>query len=53
MIFDYPTFKVIWWILVGVLLVGFADAIQRANLPRPGPTPTPAGNVASPRAPAG
>ncbi len=36
-----------------VLLVGFADAIQRANLPRPAPTPTPAGNVASPRAPAG
>ena len=24
MIFDYPTLKLIWWILVGVLLVGFA-----------------------------
>ena len=24
MIFDYPTLKVIWWLLVGVLLVGFA-----------------------------
>ena len=24
MIFDYPTFKIIWWLLVGVLLVGFA-----------------------------
>ena len=21
---DYPTLKVIWWLLVGVLLVGFA-----------------------------
>ncbi|NMG04036.1 cytochrome d ubiquinol oxidase subunit II [Azoarcus taiwanensis] len=24
MIFDYPTIKLIWWLLVGVLLVGFA-----------------------------
>jgi cytochrome d ubiquinol oxidase subunit II len=24
MIFDYETFKVIWWVLVGVLLIGFA-----------------------------
>ncbi len=24
MIFDYPTLKFIWWLLVGVLLVGFA-----------------------------
>ncbi|WP_114649439.1 cytochrome d ubiquinol oxidase subunit II [Pseudothauera hydrothermalis] len=24
MIFDYPTLKLIWWLLVGVLLVGFA-----------------------------
>ena len=24
MIFDYPTLKVIWWLLIGVLLVGFA-----------------------------
>ncbi|KRA46485.1 cytochrome d ubiquinol oxidase subunit II [Pseudoxanthomonas sp. Root630] len=24
MIFDYPTLKIIWWILVGVLLIGFA-----------------------------
>jgi cytochrome d ubiquinol oxidase subunit II len=22
--FDYPTFKIIWWLLVGVLLIGFA-----------------------------
>lgn len=36
-----------------VLLVGFADAIQRANPPRPVPTPAPSGNVASPEAPAG
>ena len=21
---DYPTLKIIWWLLVGVLLVGFA-----------------------------
>ena len=24
MIFDYPTIKLIWWLLVGVLLIGFA-----------------------------
>jgi cytochrome d ubiquinol oxidase subunit II len=24
MLFDYPTLKLIWWLLVGVLLVGFA-----------------------------
>jgi cytochrome d ubiquinol oxidase subunit II len=24
MIFDYPTLKVIWWLLIGVLLIGFA-----------------------------
>ena len=24
MIFDYETFKVIWWVLVGVLFIGFA-----------------------------
>ncbi len=24
MLFDYPTLKIIWWLLVGVLLVGFA-----------------------------
>ena len=24
MIFDYPTLKIIWWLLVGVLLIGFA-----------------------------
>ncbi|ANQ84399.1 cytochrome bd type terminal oxidase subunit II [Azoarcus olearius] len=24
MIFDYPTLKLIWWLLVGVLLIGFA-----------------------------
>lgn len=24
MVLDYPTLKVIWWLLVGVLLVGFA-----------------------------
>lgn len=22
--FDYPTLKVIWWVLIGVLLLGFA-----------------------------
>ena len=24
MIFDYPTLKIVWWLLVGVLLIGFA-----------------------------
>ncbi len=24
MIFDYPTLKLIWWLLIGVLLIGFA-----------------------------
>ncbi|MDD2662944.1 MAG: cytochrome d ubiquinol oxidase subunit II [Dechloromonas sp.] len=24
MLFDYPTLKIVWWLLVGVLLVGFA-----------------------------
>ncbi len=24
MLFDYPTLKIIWWLLVGVLLIGFA-----------------------------
>lgn len=24
MIFDYETFKVLWWVLIGVLLIGFA-----------------------------
>ena len=39
MIFDYPTLKFIWWLLVGVLLVGFAimDGERRVVINTVGP----------------